>query len=37
VGRPDEVARVVASLFIEDVAFLNAATIYVDGGQGPAM
>lgn len=37
VGRPDEVARVIASLFTDDVAFLNATTIYVDGGQGPAM
>jgi len=37
VGRPDEIARVVASLFTEDVGFLNATTIYVDGGQGPAM
>jgi len=37
VGRPDEIARVVASLFCENVEFLNATTIYVDGGQGPAM
>jgi len=37
VGRPDEIARVVAALFLEDVGFLTATTIYVDGGQGPAM
>ena len=39
VGRPgttDEVARVVAALFQENVEFLTATTIYVDGGQGTA-
>ncbi|OGT76088.1 MAG: hypothetical protein A3I78_10930 [Gammaproteobacteria bacterium RIFCSPLOWO2_02_FULL_56_15] len=36
-GRLDEIARVVAGLYYEDVGFLNATTIYVDGGQGPAM
>jgi NAD(P)-dependent dehydrogenase (short-subunit alcohol dehydrogenase family) len=39
VGRPGtaaEVARLVASLFGEDNAFLTGATIYVDGGQGMA-
>ena len=33
-GTPEEVARVVAGLFVEDVAFLTGATIYLDGGQG---
>lgn len=33
-GRPEEVARVVAGLFSDDVAFLTGETIYVDGGQG---
>lgn len=36
-GRTEEIARVVAGLFTENVEFLNATTIYVDGGQGPAM
>lgn len=39
VGRPgttDEVARVVAGLFQENVEFLTATTIYLDGGQGTA-
>jgi len=33
-GTPGEVARVVAGLFAEDVAFLTGETIYLDGGQG---
>jgi NAD(P)-dependent dehydrogenase (short-subunit alcohol dehydrogenase family) len=33
-GEADEVARLVASLFSEPVAFLTGETIYVDGGQG---
>lgn len=36
-GTLAEIARVVAGLYTEDVGFLNATTIYVDGGQGPAM
>ena len=36
-GTLDEIARVVAGLYTEDVGFLNATTIYVDGGQSPAM
>ena len=36
-GTLAEIARVVAGLYTEDVEFLNATTIYVDGGQGPAM
>jgi hypothetical protein len=30
------VAKLVASLFAEEVAFLTGETIYVDGGQGIA-
>ncbi len=37
VGQPEEIARVIAGLFAEDVAFLTATTIYIDGGQGPAL
>ena len=33
-GRPEEVARLVAALFAEDIRFLTGETIYVDGGQG---
>jgi NAD(P)-dependent dehydrogenase (short-subunit alcohol dehydrogenase family) len=33
-GTPDEVARVVASLFNDDVAYLTGETIYLDGGHG---
>jgi NAD(P)-dependent dehydrogenase (short-subunit alcohol dehydrogenase family) len=39
VGRPgtaDEVARLVASLFAEDIAYLTGETLYLDGGQGMA-
>ena len=35
-GSAAEVARLVASLFAEDNAFLTGATIYLDGGQGMA-
>ena len=35
-GTPQEVARLVASLFSEDIAFLTGETIYIDGGQGIA-
>ena len=33
-GTPEEVARVVSTLFIADVGFLTGETIYLDGGQG---
>jgi len=36
-GTPEEVARVVASLFSDDIAFLTGETIYIDGGQGMAL
>lgn len=39
VGRPgttDEVARLVASLLAEDIAYLTGETLYLDGGQGMA-
>jgi NAD(P)-dependent dehydrogenase (short-subunit alcohol dehydrogenase family) len=36
-GSPEEVARVVASLYSDDNAFLTGETIYVDGGQGMAL
>lgn len=32
-GRPEEVARLVAALFTEDLPFLTGETIYLDGGQ----
>ena len=32
-GTPDEVARLVGSLFSERIAFLTGETIYIDGGQ----
>jgi len=35
-GTAAEVARLVASLFGEDNAFLTGATLYLDGGQGMA-
>jgi NAD(P)-dependent dehydrogenase (short-subunit alcohol dehydrogenase family) len=35
-GTPQDVAKLVASLFAEEVAFLTGETIYVDGGQGIA-
>lgn len=36
-GTPEEVARLVASLFSEDNAFLTGETIYLDGGQSMAL
>ena len=36
-GTPEEVARLVASLFSEDIAFLTGETIYIDGGQAMAL
>ncbi len=35
-GTPQDVARLVASLFSEDLPFLTGETIYLDGGQGVA-
>ena len=35
-GTAEEVARLVAALFAEDLAFLSGETIYIDGGQGIA-
>lgn len=35
-GSAAEVARLVAALFSEDIAFLSGETIYIDGGQGIA-
>ncbi len=34
VGRPEEVARLVAALLAEDLPFLTGETIYLDGAQG---
>ena len=36
-GTPEEVARLVGSLYSEDNAFLTGETIYVDGGQAMAL
>ena len=36
-GTPEEVARLVASLYGEDIAFLTGETIYIDGGQAMAL
>ncbi|WP_425405486.1 SDR family NAD(P)-dependent oxidoreductase [Hwanghaeella sp.] len=33
-GKADEVARFVASLFSEDIAYLTGETVYIDGGHG---
>jgi NAD(P)-dependent dehydrogenase (short-subunit alcohol dehydrogenase family) len=33
-GEPEEVARLVGSLFRSDLGFLTGETIYIDGGQG---
>jgi NAD(P)-dependent dehydrogenase (short-subunit alcohol dehydrogenase family) len=33
-GTPEEVARVVASLFSEDIGYLTGETLYLDGGHG---
>jgi NAD(P)-dependent dehydrogenase (short-subunit alcohol dehydrogenase family) len=35
-GTPGDVARLVASLFAEDIPFLTGETLYIDGGQGMA-
>ncbi|MEQ9124205.1 MAG: SDR family oxidoreductase [Alphaproteobacteria bacterium] len=34
IGRPEEVAKLVAGVAEENLAFLNGETIYLDGGQG---
>lgn len=36
VGQPGDIAKTVASLFSDDITFLNGETIYVDGGHGIA-
>ena len=36
IGRPEEVARLVAALCCEDIPYLTGETIYVDGGHGIA-
>jgi NAD(P)-dependent dehydrogenase (short-subunit alcohol dehydrogenase family) len=36
-GQPSEIARLVAALYVEDIAFLTGETIYVDGGQGVSL
>lgn len=33
-GKPEEVARLVAALLVEDIPFLTGETIYIDGAQG---
>lgn len=33
-GKPEEVAKLVTTLFTSDVGFLTGETIYIDGGQG---
>ncbi len=33
-GKPEEVARLVGTLFKSDIGFLTGETIYIDGGQG---
>ena len=35
-GTPDQVARLVAAVFSEDIPFLTGETIYIDGGQAVA-
>jgi NAD(P)-dependent dehydrogenase (short-subunit alcohol dehydrogenase family) len=35
-GTPQEIARLVAAIFSEDIPFLTGETIYIDGGQGMA-
>lgn len=34
VGRPDEVARMVAAIFTEKIGFLTGSTLTIDGGHG---
>jgi NAD(P)-dependent dehydrogenase (short-subunit alcohol dehydrogenase family) len=36
-GTVDEIARLVAGIFSEDIPFLTGETIYIDGGQGIAL
>jgi NAD(P)-dependent dehydrogenase (short-subunit alcohol dehydrogenase family) len=33
IGRPEEIARLVAAILAEDLEFLTGETIYIDGGQ----
>jgi NAD(P)-dependent dehydrogenase (short-subunit alcohol dehydrogenase family) len=33
-GKPEEVAKLVGTLFTSDIGFLTGETIYIDGGQG---
>jgi NAD(P)-dependent dehydrogenase (short-subunit alcohol dehydrogenase family) len=33
-GKPEEVAKLVGTLFTADIGFLTGETIYIDGGQG---
>lgn len=33
-GKPHSVAQLVASLMVENIAYLTGETIYIDGGQG---
>lgn len=35
-GKPEEVARLVAALFSEELSFMTGETIYIDGGQSIA-
>lgn len=35
-GTPEDIAKLVAAMFCEDLPFLTGETIYVDGGQGIA-
>ena len=35
-GTPQDIARLVAAIFTEDIPFLTGETIYIDGGQGMA-
>jgi NAD(P)-dependent dehydrogenase (short-subunit alcohol dehydrogenase family) len=35
-GTPQDIARLVAAIFCEDILFLTGETIYIDGGQGMA-
>lgn len=37
IGRPDEVARLVAALFVENIPFLTGETICIDGGQSSSL